>query len=77
MDMTDNRLHEIQRCWHQVDAELESIRDGKVTIGSDPAAREGELLQELEVSFQAPRRHARQLQGTAEKRLWPVLITLF
>ena len=38
----------LQQRWHEIDAELEDIRNGKVTIGSDPATREGELLEELD-----------------------------
>jgi hypothetical protein len=46
--MNDKRRQEIQLRWNEIDAELEDIRDGKVTKGTDPATREGELLQELD-----------------------------
>jgi hypothetical protein len=31
--------------WQEVDRELAEIADGKVTPGTDPASREGELLE--------------------------------
>ena len=32
--------------WLQIDRELAEIAEGKVTTGTDPASREGELLEE-------------------------------
>ena len=46
--MDAKRREEIQRRWHEIDAELEDIRDGRVTKDGDPATREGELLEELD-----------------------------
>ena len=41
--MNPKRRQQIQQRWREIDAELEDIRNGKVTIGRDPATREGEL----------------------------------
>lgn len=46
--MNPRRPQQIDHRWRQIDAELEDIRQGKVTRGKDPASREGELLEELD-----------------------------
>ena len=46
--MKDNRSVEIHRRRAEIDAELKDIRACKVTLGTDPATREGELLEALD-----------------------------
>jgi len=39
---------EVQQRWAEIDCELAELVDGKVVRETDPAAREGELLEELD-----------------------------
>lgn len=44
--MDDRRRQEIEKRWREIDREIAAIHDGKLIRGTDPATREGELLEE-------------------------------
>ena len=44
--MTPDRYREIKERWVEIDRELADLHAGKVVVGSDPADREAELLEE-------------------------------
>ena len=44
--MTPEQRQVLNFRWHEIERELADLFDGKVTADTDPAAREGELLEE-------------------------------
>jgi hypothetical protein len=46
--MRTERLNEILVRWDEVEQELTDIEDVKTVVGTDPASKEQQLLQELE-----------------------------
>lgn len=51
--MTPQQRQALDARWHAIERELADLHDGKVTVGTDPAVREGELLEEQdEIEFE-------------------------
>jgi hypothetical protein len=41
-------VHQIERRWCEVESQLQALRELRVVQGTDPASREGELLEEMD-----------------------------
>lgn len=66
--MKEARRKGIGRRWRAIDCELEGIRDGKVVHDTDPATREGELLEELgELYYELGEDYLRERKPLIEK----------
>jgi len=44
--MTPQQRQALKARWHEIERELADLTDGKVTSDTDPATREGELIEE-------------------------------